>query len=144
MAHTRKLIREELVSILRSEVASVSDTSIYESRIEPIFDRAALPAIAVYTRDETSEAFNDHDRIYQRDLQLAVEVLVQGNQNTDDSIDDICKEIEAALNSKQYERSENYQSIELTQTEIAFLAEGRAPKAAARLTYLIRYETREI
>jgi hypothetical protein len=144
MAHPRKLIREEIVSILKSEVPSVADTSIFESRIEPIFDRAILPAIAVYTKSESSEAFNDHHRIYQRDLEIAVEILVQGNNDTDDAIDDICEEIEAALNSTRHERSSNYQSIELTQTEVAFLAEGSRPKAAARLTFLIKYETQEI
>jgi hypothetical protein len=103
-----------------------------------------LPAIAVYTKSESSEAFNDHHRIYQRDLEIAVEILVQGNNDTDDAIDDICEEIEAALNSTRHERSSNYQSIELTQTEVAFLAEGSRPKAAARLTFLIKYETQEI
>lgn len=143
MAHKRKLIREEIVSILQSEVGSVASSAIFESRIEPIFDHSILPVIAVYTRQESSEAFNDHHRIYQRELQLAVEILVQGNSGIDDSIDAICEEIEAALNGTKYERSDNYQSIELTDTEVAYLDSGRTPKAAARLTYLVKYETQE-
>lgn len=143
MAHKRKLIREEIVSILQSEVSLVASTSIFESRIEPIYETAKIPAIAVYTKQESAEAFNDHHRIYQRELEIAIEILVQGNSGIDDSIDAICEEVETALNGTKYERSSNYQSIELTQTEVAFLAEARAPKAAARLTYLIKYETQE-
>lgn len=139
--HKRKLIREQIVSILKSNVTLVSSDYIFESRIEPIYESAKIPAIAVYTKEESSESFKDGGQIYQRDLQVAVEMLVQGNSNIDDSIDAICEEIESALCSDEHSVTENYQSIELTNTETAFLAEGRLPKAACRLTFLIRYET---
>lgn len=139
--HKRKLIREEIVNALKNGVSLVDSTSIFESRMEPIFESEKIPAIAVYTREETADSFNDVEKIYHRKLSLAVEVLVRGNTGSDDAIDAICEEIETVLHSVQQERSSNYQTIEYTGTEIAFIAEGRAPKAAARLTYTIDYET---
>lgn len=143
MAHKRKLIREEIVAALKNGLTLVASGSIYESRVEPIFDHSTLPAIAVYTREETAQSLNDHHKLYSRQLSLAVEILVRANENTDDDIDAISEEIEAVLNSVQYERSNNYQAIEYTGTDVAFIAEGRVPKAAARLTYQIEYETQE-
>lgn len=143
MSHKRKLIRQEIVAALKNELTLVEDLNIFESRVEPIFERSKLPAIAVYTRAETSERFAQGSHIYNRSLSLAVEILVQGNADSDDKIDDICKEIEGALNSSKYERSENYESIELTATDIAFVSEGRLPKAAARLNYEIEYQSDE-
>lgn len=140
MGLKRKAIREQIVGILKQDVTLVNDSSIYESRVEPIFDLASLPAIAVYTRQESNENFNDHHKVQQRELSLAIEILVRGNQNSDDDLDSICDEVEKALSNTETESSANYQSIELQSTEIGFLAEGRVAKAAARLTYLIRYE----
>jgi len=142
--HKRKLIREEIVNALKNELTLVAPTSVFESRVEPIFQSSLLPAIAVYTREETAERFASGSVAYVRSLSLAVEILVQGNSDSDDSIDAICEEIEAALNSAKYERSANYNAIEYQGTDVAFIAEGRTPKAAARLNYQIDYETEEI
>ena len=144
MAHKRKLIREEICTILRNSLSIVSSSNVYESRVEPIFESSKIPAVAVYTRQENATSFDGPGRIYHRTLSLAVEVLVQGNSDSDDSIDAICEEIEAALNSSENFQSENYHSIEYTGTDVAFIAEGRVPKAAARLNYNIEYETEEI
>lgn len=143
MAHKRKLIREQIVALLKSGVSLVSNDNVYESRVEPIFESSRIPAIAVYTREETATPFDSPGRIYHRTLSLAVEVLVQGNSDSDDSIDAICEEIEAVLNSSENFQSGNYYSIEYTGTDVAFIAEGRVPKAAARLNYNIEYETEE-
>lgn len=140
MGLKRKRIREEITQRLRDEVTLVNPISIYESRVEPIFDLTSLPAIAVYTREESNEDFNDHHKVQQRELSLAIEVLVRGNENSDDALDEICDEVEKSLSKRESERSSNYQRIELQSTEIGFLAEGRVPKAAARLTYLVQYE----
>ena len=139
--HKRKLIREEIVTVLKNGLSLVADSSVFESRVEPIFQTSVLPAVAVYTRSETAERFASGSTIYTRELNLAVEILVQGNSDSDDSIDAICKEIEAVLNSAENESSENYQSLEYQGTDVAFIAEGRVPKAAARLNYRVSYET---
>lgn len=143
MAHKRKLIREEIVALLKSGLSLVSSGNVYESRVEPIFESSRIPAVAVYTREETAQSFDSPGRIYHRTLSLAVEILVQGNSDSDDSIDAISEEIEAVLNASENFRSENYHAIEYTGTEVAFIAEGRVPKAAARLNYNIEYETEE-
>ena len=144
MAHKRKLIREEICTILRNELTLVSSSNVYESRVEPIFESSKIPAIAVYTRSETAESFDSPGTIYHRTLNLAVEVLVQGNSDSDDSIDAICEEIEEALNKTENLLSENYHAIEYIGTDVAFIGEGRVPKAAARLNYNIEYRTEEI
>jgi hypothetical protein len=143
MFHKRKLIREEIVSILINNVTLVNSNNIFETRIEPIYESGKIPAIAVYTNEESAERFSSGAIIYDRTLTLAIEILVQANNNIDDSIDAICKEIEAALNSSQYESSNNYQSIEYQGLDVAYIKDGRLPKAAARLNYSIKYETEE-
>lgn len=141
--HKRKLIREEIVSILINNVTLVNSSNIFETRIEPIYETTKIPAIAVYTNEESAERFASGSTIYVRTLNLSIEIIVQGNSDIDDSIDAICEEIEAALNSSQYESSYNYQSIEYQGLDIAFLKDGRFPKATARLNYSLVYETEE-
>jgi hypothetical protein len=144
MSHKRKLIREKIIETLKAntDVTNlVNVNKIFESRYEPIGSQSDLPCICVYTQKENSESFNDSDRIQHRNLELAVEVVVEGNMNIDDSIDAICLEIEKDLLSRENERNEVWQAIDYSETEVVFGEAGRAPIGAARMIFNINYET---
>lgn len=140
MTHKRKNIRETIVQALQADVSLVDSLKIFESRVEPLWSKLDLPCICVYTRKETGESFNDHHKISQRELELAVEVLVQGNASSDDDLDAICEQVESSLMKPENEVNEYWQFIDYNETEIAFGESGRIPVAAARMIFGIEYE----
>lgn len=147
MAHKRKQIREAIVALLKADApltALVGASQIYESRVETIW-KTSLPAIAVYTRNETSEDFSQYDRILDRTLELAIEIVVDGTSdaaNIDDQLDDISEAIEnILLNSANLVNSDKWQDIAYTGFEATFLGEGAKQVGAGRMEFEIKYTT---
>lgn len=147
MAHKRKQIRESVVALLKADsalTALVPVAQIYESRVETIW-KTKIPAVAVYTRNETSDDFNQYDRILDRTLELAVEIVVDGTPdaaNIDDQLDAIAEAIEnILLNSSNLVNSNIWQDIAYSGFEATFLGEGSKQVGAGRMEFEIKYLT---
>lgn len=144
MSHPRAAIRQALVDQLKTKVGDVFPTDaedkIYGSRTKPLFDQF-LPAILVYTRNENiiEERFaTDGYGASKRELEVAIEAVVLGNEQVDDALDKISKQIEDALDGFEMP-NRKADILKLKSTEIDVSIDGSKVYGAARLTYSITY-----
>lgn len=98
MAHPRELIRKQAVAVLLG--ATNAGASVYASRVAPLISngwQSELPAIIVYTMDESAEIFNQAPREYRRRVELVVEIHAEGNEALDDTLDTLARQVERLL-----------------------------------------------
>ncbi len=98
MAHPREHIRKQAVAVLMG--ATNAGASVYASRVAPLISngwQSELPAIIVYTMDETGEIFNQSPREYWRRVELVVEIHAEGNEALDDTLDTLARQVERLL-----------------------------------------------
>ena len=146
MNHPRFTIRKAIVDQLKTKVGNTFPTDaeekVYSSRAKPLFDQF-LPAILVYTRNENiiEERFaTDGYGATKRELEVAIEAVVLGNEQVDDSLDKISKQIEDALDGFEMP-TRKADIVKLKSTEMDVSIEGSKIYGAARLTYSITYYT---
>jgi len=146
MSHPRAAIRQALVDKLKTKVDDTFPTDagdkIYGSRTKPLFDQL-LPAILVYTRNENilEERFTtDGFGATKRELDVAFEAVMVGNEQLDDALDNIAEQIEFAFDG--WEMSTRKADVmKLKSTEIDMSVDGSKVYGAVRLTYSIIYYT---
>lgn len=98
MPHQRKLIRDHAVSMLMGQTAAGS--KVFANRVRPLISNGwldRLPAIVIYTLDESSEIFNAAPREYMRTVQLMVEIQARAEESLDDVLDAIADDVERIL-----------------------------------------------
>ena len=93
--HPRREIRDSVFAILKEKVPNI--ISFSKNRFRPIWQSEELPGLGVYTLQETSEVLDEAPRRLKRTLTLAVEVVVQGDEKLDDTLDEICLDVENAI-----------------------------------------------
>lgn len=146
MSHQRTAIRKALVDRLKTKVDDIYPTDaeekIYGSRSKPLFDQS-LPAILVYTRSENiiEERFSsDGYGTTKRELEIALEAVILGNEQIDDDLDNMAKQIEDAFDGWEMP-TRKADILKLKSTEIDISIDGGKVYGAARLTYQITYYT---
>lgn len=98
MAHPRETLRKKAVELLLGQTSA--GQSVYASRVEPFISRSweqELPAIVVYTMDESAELFSAAPREYQRRVELVVEIHAAGDASLDDTLDSVARQVETVL-----------------------------------------------
>lgn len=146
MSHPRTAIRQALVDKLKTKIGDDFPTDaldrIYGSRAKPLFDQF-LPAILIYSRNENiiEERFaSDGYGASKRELEVAIEAVVLGNEQVDDVLDKISKQIEDALDGFEM-TNRKADVLQLKSTEMDVSIEGSKIYGAARLTYSVTYYT---
>ena len=138
--HVRQQIRERLGTVLTC--LTTTGSNVFESRVYPL-ETASLPSLLIYTKSETSEPIViGSNRLLERTLSVAVECYVKATSNFDDSVDTICKEVEAAIAADTTINSLAKDAF-LESTEIEFNAEGEKPVGYATLSFNINYYCQE-
>lgn len=139
MPHHRKALRDAVVTALTG-LASTG-ARVYPTRTYPV-DAAALPALCVYTLSEASEVHNmGAARSLLRVLDLAVEAVAQVNDTLDDTLDQICLEVETAIGADPTLGGKCY-DCSLAATKIAVRGEAEKETGSAVLSFALRYRTR--
>ncbi len=98
MTHPRELIRKQAVAVLLG--ATNAGASVYASRVAPLISsgwQSELPAIIVYTMDDSGEIFNQAPREYRRQVEMVVEIHAEGNEALDDTLDTLARQVERLL-----------------------------------------------
>jgi hypothetical protein len=146
MSHPRTGIRDALVNKLKTKVDDVFLTDakdkIYGSRSKPLFDQF-LPAILVYARSENilEERFvTDGYGATKRELDVAIEAVMLGNEEIDNALDNIAAQIEFAFDGWEMLNRKS-DIMKLKSTEIDVSIDGSKIYGAIRLTYIITYYT---
>ncbi|MBO3274132.1 hypothetical protein [Pseudomonas schmalbachii] len=96
--HPRQAIRQQAVTQLLNQTSAGG--SVYSTRASPFLSKAwatELPAIAIYTLNETAGLFNSAPRRYERHCDLAIEILVEGNAALDSQLDNLCRQVEILM-----------------------------------------------
>jgi hypothetical protein len=146
MSHPRTGIRDALVNKLKTKVDDVFLTDakdkIYGSRSKPLFDQF-LPAILVYARSENilEERFvTDGYGATKRELDVAIEAVMLGNEEIDNALDNIAAQIEFAFDGWEMLNRKS-DIMKLKSTEIDVSIDGSKIYGAIRLNYSITYYT---
>lgn len=95
MANNRRAIRERIVAILKA-ANTIAGDRVFETRIRPIWQES-LPAISVYTEQETISMRSVSPRRYLRTLTVAIDCAAEGKADLDDTLDALSAQVENAL-----------------------------------------------
>lgn len=137
--HERQAIREAVVAQLLGETAA--EDRVYKSRLTPV-RAGALPAISVYTDDETidPESANSAPRELLRTVTVAIEAVAKDRENVDDALDDLALEIETAMDADVNLGGTAFDCV-LSRIEVGLKAEGDKPHGCIRLEYSVTYHS---
>ena len=95
MAHVRESIRSNATTAVTS--LSTTGSRVYRSRVYPLA-HAKLPGLCVYCEGESTQTDTmGASSTLDRELDLMIEAYVRGTANYDNTLDDICAEVEAGL-----------------------------------------------
>ena len=87
--HVRQQIREKIGTTLTG--LTTTGSNVFESRVYPL-ENANLPALIIYTKEESSEPIViGTQRLMSRELSVVVEGYAKATSNFDDTIDTISK-----------------------------------------------------
>jgi hypothetical protein len=138
--HPRSIIRNSIINELSGKTDA--EDRVYGNRAKPLFDQF-LPAILIYAKDENilenqfeSNGFSP----LKRELEIAIEAVILGDDNFDENLDQIASQIEGALDGFEIE-SRKSDILKLKSTEIDSSIEGSRIYGAVRLTYSVTYRT---
>lgn len=138
--HIRQRIRQKIIEALTG--LHTTGTKVVSSRVFSL-PQQALPALSVYTKEESSEYISlTIPRTIQRTLSIAVEIFVAANTNSDNLIDTICEEVEAAV-SADVTLGGLSKDVIIDSFDSDFDGEGEVPVARATINILVVYFNEE-
>ena len=138
--HIRQQIREQVASDLTG--LTTTSSRVYQSRVYPLADNN-LPGLLIYTKDESSEPVTiGTTRILDRNLSLMIQAYCEAAIGFDDTVDDICKEVETDLGGTRTLGGLS-KDLYLTSTEIEYDVSGAKPVGYVSMIYTCEYMTDE-
>lgn len=138
MSHVRQQIRDRVATLVTG--LPTTGASVYKMRRYAL-DDAKLPAICVYTTDESSSLITIGSRTLRRVINVVVDIIIKGSSTAvSDSLDTICVSAEEAM-AADFTLNGLAKSSVLTSSEIDVNVEGEKSIASARLVYAVEYVT---
>lgn len=138
MSHVRQQIRDRVATLVTG--LPTTGSSVYKMRRYAL-DDAKLPAICVYTTDESSSLITIGSRTLRRVINVVVDIIIKGSSTAvSDSLDTICVSAEEAM-AADFTLNGLAKSSVLTSSEIDVNVEGEKSIASARLVYAVEYVT---
>ncbi len=138
MTHVRQQIREQIVTLCTG--LATTGTRVFDTRLYNLDPSENLPGIVISTQNESSTKSTISPSIYERELDVMIEGYAQANNNIEDTLDTISKEVEDAMGSDPTLSGKAVDS-DLTSTEIEFTSMGESPIGILRLNYRVLYMT---
>lgn len=139
--HLRRQIREGVALAITS--LATTGNRVFQSRVYPT-QVAEMPCLLVYTREETVEPETIHaPRVLKRNVRLEVVAVAQAAADLDDTLDQICKEVEIALADPVATLANIAKSIVLTETSFDMQREAQQPTGTATMVYDVEYYTKD-
>jgi hypothetical protein len=135
--HLRRQIREAVGTAVTG--LATTSTRVFQSRVYPV-QTAELPCLLVYSRSETSEVVSIHaPKMLERKLTLEIVAIAKAVADLDDTLDQICKEVETALAMPVAGLAGLAKDINLVSTEYDLEGVSEKPTGSATLIYEIGY-----
>jgi len=140
MAHLRKLLRDQITSTLTG--LATTGNNIYQSRVYPLASNK-LPGILIFSKNEEVEySTMGLPRLQARTVSFTLEIYVKGLSGYDNSLDQICLEIEEALYA-DITLNGNAANLMIRDFSAEFSGDGDQPIALASMTIDVLYRVRE-
>lgn len=138
MAHVRQQIRDRIATTVTG--LTTTGSRVYKMRRYAL-DDAKLPALCVYTMDETSGLITIGTRTLRRVVNLSVQAFAKGSSTAiSDTLDTICTEVEEAI-AADFTVNGLAKSCILTSTGIDINVDGEQSIGSAQLIYTVEYIT---
>ena len=140
MANIRQLIRSDIKTALTG--LATTGSNVYASRVYPL-DAGKLPGLVLYTDEETTEYITvGLPRTQRRTLTIKIEAYVKGTSGSDDALDTICAEVEAALYN-DVTRNGYAHDTQVVSFDARFAGDGDQPVATGVISVEVVYTTAE-
>ncbi len=144
MTSHRKLIRQRIAAVLMNNTGA--GKHVYASRALPLWwdeEGDQVPAILVYTREESAEIWQVAPREMKRSLRVAVEIAAKANEGLDDTLDDIAHQVERIMSENQT-LGGACGDILLDRTEITIVGDGEKVHGACLIEFIVTYYTDDV
>jgi len=135
MANNRAAIRTALKTILSG--ATTAGTNVYSHR-ETALWKSELPAILIYSNEESTVPESLRATRYVRTLQLTVEARVEATSNVDNTLDALLAEIETIIVANPSITATVLSTVQ-TNTEIRVESDGEKDIGVGVLTFECKY-----
>lgn len=136
MSHARQQVRDAVATTVTG--LTTTGARVYPGRIHPI-SRLRLPCLFVYSLEEAVDDSGEVMGLDQwRRLTVAVEAIAEANQSLDDTLDDICAEVETAVHA-DVTLGGLTKWCEYTGVEIELDEGMQKPVGSARMTFMAEY-----
>lgn len=135
MPQSRKYIRDAVVALLSGN--TVAGTNVFGNRETSLWE-TELPAILVYTKDETANPRSLNSKQSIRTLDLVVEIKALATESVDNTLDAIAEVVETLLLADQSLTGTSI-SIEYQSTSISLDTDSETEKGVAALTFQVKY-----
>lgn len=139
--HLRRQIREAVATAVTG--LATTGSRVFQSRVYPLQD-SEFPALLVYTLGEVvGQGSMPAPRWQERTVRLQVLAVARADADVDDTLDQICKEVEVALAMPCAALAGIAQMITLVSTDIEMQGTDAQPVGQAALTYEVLYMAAE-
>ena len=136
MTHIRQQVRDAAITAVTGLTVGATTVQVYGSRAVPV-QSAKLPALLVYTaQDQVAYVTMTPPRTRTHDIQLIVEVLVQGVDGCDDTLDSLAEAIETQVLT-DITLGGIARDVQVTNTATSFLAESEYVLAIAAINFSV-------
>jgi len=138
--HLRRQIRDAVQTAMTG--LATTGARVFIGRYRSL-GRAYDPSLLIYTPQESSRrAINGQPPILERVVQVMIEGRVSGAGEPDNALDDIAKEVEAAMWTNRALGGLVF-NTKLVATDTTTEAEGERQNGGIRLTYEMTFQTPE-
>lgn len=140
MSHLRTQIRNRIIANVTN--LTTTGSRVFQTRLYPIAS-VSLPTLLVYTVSETSDPETmSRPRKIIRQVDFALEGMVNGTGSLDDTLDAISRDVEEAILADPTCNNLAKDTV-LTGTEIDYNASGEQPVGSVKMTFQVTYRTTE-
>lgn len=131
--HPRIMIRNKFVELLNGNTDCLD--KVYKNRARPFINVGGwvsnLPAMVVYTNDETSQLYNEAPVCFERRAIISVEVHAAAGEDTDDFLDHVADQVEILISRFDWQTIGVVLSLSGTQMAIRDVGESQITGACA-------------
>lgn len=139
--HSRAAIRHKFEALLKG--FTLCGQNVFPQRSRPFVQAegwaSELPAIIIYTNDDSSAVFNVAPAEWERVVKVVVEVHAAADEDTDDFLDDVADQIEILISRYNWEAEEI--RFGLGDTKMTLVESGSQINGALALTFPMTYYT---
>lgn len=137
--HPRIYIRNKFLELLLGNT-SCGD-SVFKNRSRPFIDvdgwQSELPAIVVFTNDETASQAMASPTTFERTARVVVEVHQTSSEETDDFLDHVAEEIETLIS--RYDWHLDNIGFSLGETRMSLVENAQRINGALAVTFQMTY-----